>query len=328
MSKKAVILVNLGTPTSPTAKGVKEFLTAFLSDKRVVEAPKLIWWFVLRMIVIPLRKKKVAAAYQEIWMDEGSPLAVISEQQITAVQQLLTEKYGDQSPVVKKAMTYGEPSIANIISALQSDGIEEFLMIPMYPQFSASTTGAIYDQVAILTRKSRNIPDIKIIKSFQQHSGYINALVDRVKTHWQKHGKGQKLLMSFHGIPKEYSDKGDPYEQHCQDTANAVAHALALSPDEWSLSFQSRFGPKEWLQPYTDTVLENWAKEGIKHVDIMSPAFVVDCLETLEEINMGYKALFLSAGGERYHYIPCLNDSKLFMEFLVELTEKNLFLIN
>lgn len=321
MKKTAVILVNLGTPETPTKKGVSRFLKSFLSDSRVVEAPKLIWWFVLRFIIIPLRAKKVAASYKKIWWDEGSPLRVISERQVTALQQKLSVDHGEGAPKVVSAVTYGEPSIENRFSELNDQGINQFIVVPMYPQYSGSTTGAIYDQLAKISRQSRDVPDITTIKSFYDHSGYIEALAEKVTNHWQEHGRSEKLLMSFHGIPKEYDEKGDPYRQHCEKTAEALAKFLDLENQNWALAYQSRFGPKEWLQPYTDDQLQQWINQGIKSVDVISPAFTADCLETLEELNIEYRDFFMKAGGESYHYISCVNDSSLFIEALSQLVK-------
>lgn len=320
MKKKAVILVNLGTPDSATKAGVSNFLKEFLSDRRVVEVPKFIWWFVLRCAVIPLRAKKVVNAYKKIWWEEGSPLRVISTRQVRSLQQKLDEAYGREAPLVANAATYGSPSLKAVVAELESKGVERFMVIPMYPQYSGSTTGAIYDQLTKIIYGARNVPDITVVKSFYDYSLYISALAACVKKHWEQQ-KGEKLLMSFHGIPQEYADKGDPYEIHCRSTAELLAAELGLKSNEWAMGFQSRFGPKKWLKPYVDTQLTQWAKEGVKSVDIISPAFTADCLETLEELDIGYRELFLSAGGEKYHYIPCVNDSPVFIDALFGLVK-------
>ncbi|WP_438952509.1 ferrochelatase [Porticoccus sp.] len=326
MHKTSVILVNLGTPEEPTPAAIARFLTAFLSDVRVVEVPRLIWWFLLRLVIIPLRAKRVAHAYHEIWWEEGSPLRVVSGRQVAGLQNVLSERYGQNAPVVAEAMTYGKPSLKETISCLEEKGIEKFLIIPMYPQYSGSTTGAIYDQVASIIQESRNIPDMTVIKSFYDHAGYIQSIAEVIKNHWAENGRNEKLLMSFHGIPQDYVDKGDPYGEHCRATADAVAKALGLGSSEWSMSFQSRFGPKKWLQPYTDDQLMAWLKAGVKSVDIVSPAFTADCLETLEELNMAYREIFLEQGGEKYHYIPCVNDTPSFIDALAEMTANKLTL--
>ncbi|WP_297186839.1 ferrochelatase [uncultured Porticoccus sp.] len=326
MNKTSVILVNLGTPKEPTPASIARFLRAFLSDPRVVEVPRLLWWFLLRLVIIPLRAKRVAHAYHEIWWEEGSPLRVISGRQVADLQEVLTDRYGEEAPVVAEAMTYGEPALDETIQRLEEKGIEKFLIIPMYPQYSGSTTGAIYDQVAQIIQQSRNVPDMTVIKSFHDDIGYIQSIAESIKAHWAEHGRNEKLLMSFHGIPQDYVDKGDPYSEHCRATAHAIASALELASSEWSMSFQSRFGPKKWLQPYTDDKLKQWLEEGIRSVDIVSPAFTADCLETLEELNMGYRELFIEQGGEKYHYIPCVNNAPLFINALAEITAKKLVL--
>ena len=343
MKKSAVILINLGTPETPTPKEISSFLQLFLSDRRVVEAPKLLWWPILRCIVIPLRAKKVAKAYQEIWWEgcykavdvkcdeecrincKGSPIRAITSRQVSALQTKLNESLDDNAPLVLSAVTYGEPSLKTIINDLKRKGIEHFVVLPMYPQYSGSTTGAIYDQIFNIIHGARDVPDITIIKSYSADSGYIDSLAESVRAHWQKNGKKEKLLMSFHGIPQEYADKGDPYENHCIATANALAKKLELKESDWSMGFQSRFGPKKWLQPYIDDQLLVCIKEGVKSVDIISPAFTADCLETLEELNIAYRRLFLDAGGKEYSYVSCVNDSPLFISALADLAKKRLY---
>jgi len=316
MKKKAVILVNLGTPETATPSAVADFLKSFLSDRRVVEAPRILWWLLLRLVIIPLRAKKVAHSYREIWWDEGSPLRVITNRQVADLQSYLLGEYGSNAPVVTQAMTYGKPSLAETVLNLQAQDVEQFLVLPMYPQYSGSTTGAIYDQLADMVKSARNVPDITVLKSFHDDEGYIRCLADSIRACWQQHGRHEKLLMSFHGIPQEYVDKGDPYYQHCLETATSVARELCLSADDWVICFQSRFGPKQWLQPYTDKQLASWAAAGVKSVDIISPAFTVDCLETLEELNLSYRQLFIDQGGTDYQYIPCLNNSPAFIKTL------------
>ena len=324
MKKSAVILVNLGTPDVPTTGAVRRFLTPFLSDYRVVEAPRLLWWFLLRLIVIPLRAKKVANAYREIWWDEGSPLRVVSQRQVSALQAKLDTEYGTLAPIVKSAETYGDSSLSSNFADLKAQGIEQFVVIPLYPQYSGSTTGAIYDQLADLVRGERNVPDISTVKSFHDQPEYIEALSQSVLNYWGQNGRKQKLIISFHGIPQEYADKGDPYYDQCMATAEALALALQLKASDWKVGFQSRFGPKKWLQPYTDEQLKVCVKEGIKSVDVISPAFVADCLETLEELNISYRKLFVDAGGVEYSYIPCVNDSPEFIESLLCLVKEKL----
>jgi ferrochelatase len=239
---------------------------------------------------------------------------------------VLTDRYVEKAPVVAEAMTYGKPALDETIQRLEEKGVEKFLILPMYPQYSGSTSGAIYDQVAHIIRRSRNIPDMTVIKSFHDDIGYIQSIAETIKAYWAEHGRNEKLLMSFHGIPQDYVDKGDPYDEHCRATAHGIASALGLASSEWSMSYQSRFGPKKWLQPYTDDKLKQWINEGIKSVDIVSPAFTADCLETLEELNISYRELFFEQGGEKYHYIPCVNNTPLFINALAEMTAKKLLL--
>ncbi len=336
MSKKtAVVLVNLGTPAAPTPRAVGQFLKAFLSDPRVVEAPRWFWLPLLHGVIVPVRSRKAAKAYQKIWWPEGSPLKIISQRQVDALQNALrdevesskenhSESRHENVPTVVEACSYGEPSIQGQLENLSASGFESFIVIPLYPQYSCSTTAPVWDQLSRYIQQKRDIPDIRVVKSFYQRDDYIEALADCVRAHWQQHGRSEKLLMTFHGVPVEYVEKGDPYRQHCEITAANLALALGLNNDQWLCSFQSRFGPKEWLQPYTDETLEKWAKDGVKSVDVISPAFTADCLETLEELKMENRDLFLSAGGETYNYIPCLNDSDSFIRALKAIVQENL----
>lgn len=320
--KSAVILVNLGTPTDPSPQAVAKFLKKFLSDPRVVEAPKWIWWLVLRLLVVPLRVKRVSHAYQSIWMERGSPLRVIAEKQKNALQKSLDEK---NIPVeVFSAETYGDIPIKEIIFNLTKKDFKKILLIPMYPQYSCSTTGAVYDQVAKCILRTRDVPDINIVKSFHDHPGYIQALADSVASFRRRNGRGKKLLISFHGVPQSYVDEGDPYQQQCLETASLLAKKLGLAGEEWVVTFQSRFGPKQWLQPYTDETLKKLAEQKITEVDVMSPAFVADCLETLEELAIQNRKLFLDAGGEKYGFIPCLNDQNEFINALQSIVIREL----
>ena len=302
MSQDAVILVNLGTPDAPTPGGVRRFLRNFLSDSRVVEIPRLIWLPILYGVILPFRPRRVAKLYQEIWLAEGSPLRVISERQQLALAERL------QSQRVTTAMVYGGPSIADRVAELRRDGIEKILLLPLYPQYSATTTGSVYDRVANIIQSSRNIPDIAVHKDYHKHPDYIAALANSVREHWDSKGRAQRLLLSYHGIPQLCVDKGDPYYQQCIDKAHLLATALGLEASQWAVTFQSRLGKAQWLQPYTDKTLEQWGADGVESVDVLCPAFSVDCLETLEEIDGENREIFLEAGGKRFEYIPCLND--------------------
>jgi ferrochelatase len=312
-----ILMVNLGTPEAPTPKAVRAYLKEFLSDVRVVDAPRIIWWFVLRIILL-IRPKPVSEAYKSIWTSEGSPLLVISKRQAVAVQKRLKEITDNDIPV-ELAMTYGNPSILSASNALRSKGVERILILPMYPQFSSSTTAAIYDKLSDLLKQCPHLPEMRWIRDFHDNPDYINALAKSVKTQWEKTGQAEKLLMSFHGVPERYTNKGDPYEHHCRKTADLLAAKLELKPEQWQCCFQSRFGREEWVKPYTDYTLKQWGKDGIKSVDIICPAFSADCLETLEEIQVENKEYFIEAGGESYNYIPALNDNPDHIDMLSKL---------
>ena len=308
MEKVAVVLMNLGTPRQPTTKSVKVFLKEFLSDPRVVEVPRLIWWFVLRLIILPFRSPKVAKAYQSIWHQGDSPLRLITLRQVEKLQHSLNQGFGEESPLVCHAMTYGGPSLPEVVEQLQKKSIDRIILIPLYPQYSATTTGSVYDQVAKIYQSSRDIPDLEIIKHYYKKPDYIAAMSNSIRQFWYENGKPTRLLMSFHGLPQAYVDKGDPYYRQCVETAEDIAITLQLEKNEWQISFQSRLGRSQWLQPYTSEVLESWGKEKLELVDVVCPAFSVDCLETLEEISEENRSIFLQAGGKDFRYIPCLND--------------------
>lgn len=314
--KHAVILMNLGTPAAPTPAGVRQFLKEFLSDSRVVEIPKPLWQLILNLFILPRRPKAIAPAYEEIWnhgLDgeavKGSPIDYYTRRQVELLQARLQKSAadGDSSVVVAHAMTYGSPSLVEAVTELRGQGVDTFTVLPLYPQYSATTTGAIYDQVAKIFREQRNIPDISVIHEYWRNPSYIGALANSVREHWQKHGAAEKLLMSFHGIPKANTRKGDPYYHQCCGTAELLAEALSLPRDKWEICFQSRFGKAEWLQPYTDKTLIEWGQNGVSSVDVICPAFSSDCLETLEEIAVENRANFIDAGGREYRYIPALN---------------------
>lgn len=316
-----VLMVNLGTPEAPTSKAVKAYLKEFLSDVRVVDAPRLIWWFVLRVILL-IRPKPVAKAYKSIWTEEGSPLLAISRKQAAALQQQLTLDTAKDIPV-ELAMTYGNPSISSASNMLRSKGVERILVLPMYPQFSSSTTAAIYDKLSNLLKECPHLPEMRWIRDFHDYPAYIDALAQSVEQQWNETGRSEKLLMSFHGVPERYTAKGDPYEHQCRLTADLLAERLGLQQEQWQCCFQSRFGREEWVKPYTDKTLIQWGKDGVKSVDIICPAFSADCLETLEEIQVENKEYFLEAGGENYHYIPALNDNQDHIEMLSQLVQQH-----
>jgi len=302
-----VLVTNLGTPDAPTPSALRRYLGEFLADPRVVEVPRFIWWFILHGFILRTRPKRSAAAYRKIWTESGSPLLAISKKQAAAIQIYLdghaTEKFH-----VELAMRYGNPSIRSGLKKLQQANAKKIIILPLYPQYSASTTASTFDAVADVLKTWRNIPELDLVKHYHDSSDYINALAESITEHWQQTNRAEKLLFSFHGIPKAYFDAGDPYYCECHKTARLVAEKLNLDEEEWLLTFQSRFGPKEWLKPYTDMTLKELARQGIKNVNVVCPGFSADCLETLEEINIRYRETFLTEGGENFTYIPALND--------------------
>lgn len=317
-----VLLVNLGTPEAPTPAAVRAYLKEFLSDRRVVDVPKWLWWPVLNGVILRIRPPRVAKAYASIWTDEGSPLMSISRAQQRALKAALAEEYGCDIPVAL-AMTYGRPSMEDAGRELRQAGAERLVILPLYPQNSSSTTAAVHDRYARALAPCPHVPASRWITDYHQHPQYIGALADSVRRYWDEHGRPDRLMMSFHGIPKRYETKGDPYPSQCRATAAAVAQALELADDEWICSFQSRFGREEWVKPYTDHTLEEWGKAGVGRVDVISPAFAADCLETLEELEVENREVFMEAGGKEYHYIPCLNDSADHINMMVSLVREN-----
>ena len=322
--KTAVIITNLGTPSQPTKRSIRQFLSQFLADQRVVEIPKIVWYPLLYGIILPLRAGRLTKDYQALWQQGDSPLRLVTQQQTAKLQQTLTEHYPTNTPAVAHAMTYGDPNLADVIAKMEQQDVKHFLILPLYPQYSATTTGAVYDQLARLTLQQRNIPQIHVIKDYHDNPHYIAALAESVKQHWREHQPGDRLLMSFHGIPQRCVDLGDPYYQQCQTTAQLLANELALDNDQWSISFQSRFGKAQWLSPYTDDILAKWGAEAVKKVDVICPAFAADCLETLEEIDQASRQVFIQAGGESFHVIPCLNDQPKHITMMAALVQQYL----
>jgi ferrochelatase len=314
--------VNLGTPQAPTSKALRPYLREFLSDTRVVEIPKFIWWIILNCVIIPFRAKKSAAKYAAIWTKEGSPLLVHTQKQATLLRGFLGER-GHQVDVIP-TMRYGQPALTEALAKLQEEGCERILMLPAYPQYSGTSTASIFDAVFAYYKKVRNIPELRFIKHYHDHPGYIDALKNTVLNHWNQSQREGHLVMSFHGVPKRTLLLGDPYHCECHKTARLLAESLGLSKDEYTVTFQSRFGKAEWLQPYTLPTIEALAKKGVKRVDVICPGFISDCLETLEEINMEIRSAFLLAGGHEFNYIPCLNEDALWMRGLAELAEAHL----
>jgi ferrochelatase len=321
--RTAVVLVNLGTPQAPTAPALRRYLKQFLSDPRVVEIPKPIWWLILNGIILNVRPAKSAAKYASIWMDGGSPLKVFTERQAKLLQGLVGERISPELRV-EWAMRYGSPGVQETLDRLKSEGFRRILILPLYPQYAASTTASVMDEVADWIKRTRNLCELRLIRNYHDDAAYIGALAASVCEHWAKSGRGEVLLMSFHGLPKRSLDLGDPYFCECHKTGRLLAEALQLQPSQYRITFQSRFGRAEWLQPYTQLSLEKLPGQGIKKVDVICPGFVSDCLETLEEIAMECKEAFLHSGGEVFNYIPCLNDRPDWIATLADITERNL----
>lgn len=320
-----ILLINLGTPEAPTPRSVKAYLKQFLSDPRVVEIPRLVWWPILNGIILNTRPKKSAAKYASVWTNQGSPLRTHTEQQARLLRGYLGER-GIQAQVAW-AMRYGDPDVGRILGEMKAKNVQRILVVPMYPQYAASTTATALDMVFDWFQKTRNQPELRTIRNFHDHPGYINALEDSVRQHWRTHGlpdDGTRLLISFHGLPRRSLDLGDPYFCECQKTGRLLAERLNLSSAQYQICFQSRFGKAEWLQPYTSQTLEEWGHQGVRRVDVICPGFVADCLETLEEIAMEGKQDFLAAGGKEYHYIPALNENPAWIHALSDLVESHL----
>ncbi len=323
LPKVGVLLINLGTPAAPTAAAVRPYLKEFLSDPRVIEIPRLAWWPILNLIILNTRPKKSAKKYAQIWTEEGSPLLVHTQRQTKMLQGYLGER--TRTPmVVDFAMRYGTPSVESVIDKLKAQGCDRILAIPLYPQYAASSTGSALDAVFAALAKSRNMPALRSIKHYHDHPGYIAALAQNVNDYWMQNGRPDKLVMSFHGVPKFSLDKGDPYHCECQKTARLLAEQIGLKPEQFLVTFQSRFGRAEWLKPYTQATLEALGKKGTQRVDVICPGFVADCLETLEEIAMECKTAFISAGGKTFHYIPCLNERPDWIRALTDIALANL----
>lgn len=316
----AILLVNLGTPDEPTAPAVRRYLKQFLSDPRVIEIPQFLWAIILNLFVLPSRPKRVAAAYASVW-EGDSPIRRILAQQVEKLQSRLDGSLAPFEVSVHSAMTYGNPGLPDVMDSLRSEGVDHFVILPLFPQYSATSGGAVYDAVTKWSLKQRNLPNLTIVKDYFAHPLYIKALADSIRRFQAVHGKPEKLMFSFHGIPQPYADKGDPYPKRCKCTAAQVAQELGLTEDEWIISFQSRFGKQEWVKPYTDVTLEEWGKAGVRSVQVVSPAFSAECLETLEELAMENRDNFINAGGKEYHYIPALNDDEAHIDLMEALAK-------
>lgn len=306
-SKTGVLITNLGSPDAPTAKALRVYLAEFLSDPRIVEIPRLVWLMILHGIILRVRPKKSAHAYQSIWTDEGSPLITISRAQTDKIEKQLRGE-GFEDIEVELAMRYGNPSIESGLEKLREKGITRIIIVPLYPQYSSATTGSTFDQISKVLRGWRWVPELHFINGYHKHPLYIESLANSIREDLEANGEPDKLVFSYHGTPKLFLDRGDPYHCFCQQTTRLVVEKLNLDKEKVMTTFQSRFGKAEWLQPYTDKTLESFPSQGIKNVAILSPAFSADCLETLEELEVENREVFESAGGEKYRYIPALND--------------------
>ncbi|MCK5962720.1 ferrochelatase [Klebsiella pneumoniae] len=313
-TKTGILLANLGTPDAPTPGAVKRYLRQFLSDKRVVDTSRLLWWPLLRGVILPIRSPRVAKLYQSVWMEEGSPLMVYSRRQ----QQALAARLPD-TPVAL-GMSYGSPSLASAVDDLLAQGVEHIVVLPLYPQYSCSTVAAVWDELARILAKKRAIPGISFIHDYAEHPDYIHALAASVRASFAVHGEPDLLLLSYHGIPQRYANQGDDYPQRCRDTTRELVSALGLPPERVMMTFQSRFGREPWLTPYTDETLKMLGEKGTKHIQVLCPGFAADCLETLEEIAVQNREIFLEAGGKQYEYIPALNADAAHIEMMVNLT--------
>ncbi len=318
-----VLLVNLGTPDEPTPSAVRRYLAEFLSDPRVVEMPRILWLSILHGVILRIRPKPVSKAYASIWMDDGSPLMVHSRALTEVIRNRF--KHHDSGLVhIQLAMRYGRPCVARALEALRNQNVERLIVIPLYPQYSATTTASVFDAVSATLQKWRWLPDFRMPMHYHDHPLYIKAIADSVQASFQQHGKPDRLLMSFHGLPQRLLHAGDPYYCHCQKTGRLVAEQLGLAADDYAITFQSRFGREPWLQPYTDVTLKEWGKQGIGHVQIISPGFAADCLETLEELSIQNREFFTEAGGKEFHYIPALNASDSHAELISTLIHQEM----
>jgi ferrochelatase len=313
-----ILLVNLGSPDAATPSAVRSYLAEFLSDPRVIEANRFIWWFALHGVILRIRPPKAAKSYQKVWTEDGSPLTHISKLQTKAIQEELDTRFQGQI-VTQLAMTYGNPSIKSGLETLREAGTQQLLVLPLYPQYSATTTAAVFDQIARELQSWRRLPELRIINQYYDDPKYIAALANSIKKQWSENQRSDLLLFSFHGIPQRFINNGDPYFDHCQKTTQLVAEELKLADDEWKLVFQSRFGREPWLEPYCSVTLQELPSDGVKSVDVICPGFAADCLETLEEIQMENKALFVEAGGKTFNYIPCLNDNNDHIDALCDI---------
>ncbi len=320
--RTAVLLCNLGTPDAPTPAALRRYLGEFLNDRRVVEIPRLLWWLILNGVILRVRPAKSAAKYASIWTPEGSPLRVWTEKQATLLRGYLGQR--GQPVLVRHAMRYGTPSVASQLDALKAEGATRVLILSAYPQYCGATTASVFDAVYAWASNVRAVPELRFVNNYHDDAAYIDALARRITNHWQAHGRGEQLVMSFHGVPERTLQLGDPYHCECHKTARLLAERLGLQPTQYKVTFQSRFGKAKWLEPYTEPTLKALAKAGVKRVDVVCPGFTSDCLETLEEIAMEGRQAFLSAGGQEFQYIACLNDSPEWIDALAGVAQKHM----
>jgi len=320
--RTAVVVCNLGTPEAPTPQAVRRYLAEFLSDRRVVEIPRAAWLPILHGIVLRVRPARSAKKYASIWTPQGSPLKVWTERQAALLEGYLGQR--GHRALVRHAMRYGAPSIAAVLDAVKAAGAERILVVPLYPQYAASTTASLFDVVGAWQRRVRNVPELRLVKHYHDDAGYIDALASRVQEHWRVNGRADKLVLSFHGLPRRSLALGDPYHCECLKTGRLLAERLKVRDDVVAVTFQSRFGRAAWLEPYTEPTLVSLARSGIGRVDIFCPGFTADCLETLEEIDQVARAAFIAAGGKEFHYIACLNDQHAWIAALAGIAIRHL----
>lgn len=321
--KLGVLVVNLGTPEAPETRAVRRYLSQFLSDPRIIELPRWLWGILLHGIILRVRPARSAKAYREVWSEEsGSPLLSISRAQTQALKTELTKRFGEHV-VVALGMRYGEPSIDRAIDELKEANVRRMIVLPMYPQYSGTTTASVFDAVTQRMQRTRWIPEMRFINQFCDHTGFVQALANSVRESWEAHGRGDLLVTSYHGIPKRYLTSGDPYHCLCHKTSRLLAEELGLDSHQIRVVFQSRVGKEEWLRPYCDETMKTLPSEGYKSIDVLCPAFSADCLETIEEISGENREYFEEHGGERFQYIPCLNDRPDHIQFLGDLLERH-----
>ncbi|MBQ62885.1 MAG: ferrochelatase [Gammaproteobacteria bacterium] len=322
----AVILLNLGTPDAPTAPAIRRYLAEFLSDPNVVNLPRFIWLPILYLFILTFRPRKLVHKYQLVWGTHDGPIRNITRALAKKTQHFLSRHHQDSNITVRSAMTYGEPSVDRVIGEMESDGVSDFLFLPLYPQYATATTAATHSQIS-LTLSSRTIPNFRFVSNYHQHPAYIHALTKAIERYAQYLANGTRLIFSFHGIPQAQADGGDPYADQCRRTADLVAHNLGLEDGDWTLTFQSRFGPTKWLRPYTSEVLANLPGEGVSEVLMICPGFATDCLETIEEIKLLNRGIFMQAGGTAFRYVKALNATDDHVAMVADIINDHLLMV-